>query len=144
MGSLSDTPRPGICLVFRREESFSYTPRAEVCLVLKWVRRFCYTSPVGICFVVRREVSISYTPRASMCLVWGWWGVSLTRPVMESVCSFGLIIRRVGSFSYTPRAQICLFVHRVTRHILETVSLVGGWRVYVKRPVINSVWSFVG
>ena len=102
---------PGICFVFRREESFSYTPRAADCLV-KRVGRFFYTSPVGICLVVRREGIISYTPRASMCLVWGWWGVSLTRPVMESLCSFGLIVRRVGSFSYTPRAGICLVVRQ--------------------------------
>ena len=85
MGSLCYTPRPGICLVFRREESFSYTPRAAVCLVVKRVGRLSYTSPVGICFVVRREGSISYTPRTSMCLAWGWWGVSLTRPVIESL-----------------------------------------------------------
>ena len=48
-----------------------------------------------------------------MRFVWGWWGVSLTRPVMESVCSFGLVVRPVGSFFYTPRAGNCLVFRRV-------------------------------
>ena len=84
----------------------------SICLGL--VGSFSYTPRDGICFVVRRLGRFSNTRVG--------WGVSLTRPVLKSVCSF------IG-------------LHAIT---LETVSLVGGWRVYVKRPVINSVWSFVG
>ena len=114
---LSCSTCPGICLVFRREESFSYTPRAAICLVVKRVGSYSYIPRLGVCLVVRREGSITSTPCASICVVFGWWDVSVTRPVMESVCSFGgywslftpraricLVVRRLGSFSYTPRA----------------------------------------
>ena len=37
------------------------------------------------------------------------WGVSLTRPVLESISSLG----RVGSLNYTPRAGICLVVREM-------------------------------
>ena len=95
--------------------SFSYTPREGICVF-------------GL--VVRRVGSFSYTPRGSMCHVEGWWGVSLTRPVMEPVSSFGLVVRRVGSFSYTPRAGNGL----VFRRLISLSDLSGILSIYL------SIW----
>ena len=41
-----------------------------------------------ICLVVRREESLYYPARDGICLVLGLWVVSLTRPVLKSVCSY--------------------------------------------------------
>ena len=42
----------------------------------------------GICPVVRREGNYYYTARDVFYPVLCWWGVSLTRPVLETVWSF--------------------------------------------------------
>ena len=59
-------PRFGICLVARRVGNFSYTPRASMS-----------------CF---RFVRVSLTHRVMESVgLFGGWGVSLKRPVLESV-----------------------------------------------------------
>ena len=77
------------------------------------------------------------------------YGVSLTRFIMKSVCSFGLVIRRVGSFSYTPRAGeyvLSFFSTGVspTRPVMQYVSAFTGLGVSLTRTALKFVSSFVG
>ena len=75
------------------------------------------------CLVVRSDVAFTRPVPES---VFGWWGVSLTRPVMEYFSS-------VGGWA------VCL-----TRPFLETVCSFVEWGVSLTRPVFKSVCSFVG
>ena len=119
LGSLSYMSRAVICLV-RRERSLSYTHGGLIFLVLKRVGSFSYTPRVssfvgrgimsytprhriclgivgsfsstfrnGICLVARRVSPTSPVLQSVRSFV--GWGVSLIRPVLESisVCSFG-------------------------------------------------------
>ena len=79
----------------------------------------------GICLVVRREGNHYYTARDVICLVLCRWGVSLTRPVLESVSSF-----------------VSMAVS-LTRPVLQSVSSLSGSGVSLTRPVLESVSSFV-
>ena len=106
MGGFSSTPRAAICLVVRQYGSLSYEPRAAICLVVKRLRGFSYSSRVGTCLVVRLVGNLSYTPLSSKsylpfvgvsathCVMQSvgsveGWDVSLKRPALESVSSFG-------------------------------------------------------
>ena len=91
--------------------------------------------------------------------LFGGWEVSLKRTVLESVVRLAgclsyksragncqVFRRGVGGwrgFSYKPRAGVCRVFCRVgdslLSPILESISLVGGWIVSVKRSVLNSV-----
>ena len=81
------------------------------------------------------------------------WGVSLTRPVLET----DMVFRRVGSLSDMPldviflvfgRDGICVFVLRreslSLSPVLESVSSFCGWGVSLTRPVLECVSSGVG
>ena len=59
--------------------------RPSICLGL--VGSFSYTPSDGIFLVVRRFGSFSKTPRSRNCRSFVGWGVSLTRPMLKSVCS---------------------------------------------------------
>ena len=79
-------------------------------------RFFFFTRPVLVCLVVCQVGSFSDTPRDGFCLV----------------------IRLVGSFFYTPRAVgwfVGVGVSR-KRPVLESVSSVGTWGVFLTRPVL--------
>ena len=70
-----------------------------------------HTPHAGICLVVCRVGTSAYRPRAILCQVvrglsnpvlksvwsFGEWGISLTRPMLESVSSF-LMLESVSSF----------------------------------------------
>ena len=74
------------------------------------------------CLVVRSDVAFT---RPVLESVLGWWGVSLTRPVMEYFSSFGgwgvcltrhfleTVRSSSGESLLQDRVQICLFVRRV-------------------------------
>ena len=90
-------PCPRICLVVRREESFSYTQAGKVSnrvdcqrsehlhpnfarfVLFRLIKKrssnlskagsFAYTLRIGIYLVLRRDGSISYKPSTSKCLV---------------------------------------------------------------------------
>ena len=76
-----------VCPVVCQVRSFFYTPRAGICLVVWRLRSFSDTPRNGFCLVIQLVGSFSYKPRA----VWLFdgLGVSPTRPVLESVSSFG-------------------------------------------------------
>ena len=129
----------GICLDDMWLGSFSYTPRALICLVVRQERRLSYTPGNVIFLVLRRVGSFSHMPRVSsfigrgisltcsvLVALLGSWDISLTRPVMESVWSFG-----VWGVS-------------LTRPVLETVWSFVGRSLSLTRPVLTSVYSFVG
>ena len=74
--------------------------------------------------MVRRERSLYYTAPDGIYVFLGRWGVSLTRPVLESISSFGgwgvsltrpvlKSVRRVRSLSYKSSGVICLVVLQV-------------------------------
>ena len=113
--SVSYTPRAGMCLIIRRLGSLSYTPRTTICLIIRRFASLSYTPRPGICLVVRWVMSHYYMPMLGSVSSICDWGVSLTRPVLQSVssCACGefllhtpdeicLVVRQVGSFSYTP------------------------------------------
>ena len=100
---------PGIYFVVRRDESFFSTPRAAVCLV------------------VNRVGSFSYTARASKYRVYGWWGVCLTRPVMESVF---VQPRRLAGGVFLLHAPCWKQQQKWSK---------SGWGVSLTRPVLSSV-----
>ena len=111
--NLPDVSRTGICLVVQQVGSFSYTPHDEISLV---VRRY--------------KLSDCSSGRQSLLHATCWnlfvgLGISLTRPVLESVSSFG-------------RWELSL-----THPVLESVRSYVGYRVYLTYPVLASVWSFV-
>ena len=82
------------------------------------------------------------------------WGVSLTRPVLESVLGawrvgsllHAPVVRRVGiSLSHPVVEFVLLFVGRgvsLTRHVLESVRRVRS--LFIIRPELESVWPLVG
>ena len=91
-GSLYCMPRAGICLVNRREGSLYYTARDVFYLVLIWWGVFP-TRPVQITVSSRIGGKfVLHDPSWNMCVrsasSFRRWGVSLTRPVLETVCSF--------------------------------------------------------
>ena len=79
-----------------------------------------------VCLFVRRVGSFSYTPGGQICqvLLFVGWGVTFTRPVLESLASFGMcgvsptyaLLESVWSFSgcgvspTCPRTYLCLVV----------------------------------
>ena len=69
-----------------RQGNISYTPRPSICVGL--VASFTYMPRDGICLIVRSLGSFSNTLRSRNCLVVRRWGVSRTRPVLKSICSF--------------------------------------------------------
>ena len=82
------------------------TPIAVICLVVRREKSLCYAAPDGIyVFLGRWGVSLK-RPVLESISWFGEWGVSLTRPVLESV-------RRVRSLSYSSRHGICLVVLQV-------------------------------
>ena len=85
--SFPDTPRDGFCLVVWQLGSFPDTPRDGFCLVVWRLGSFPDTPRDGFCLVIQLVGSFSYTPRALWLFV--GFGVSPTRPVLESVSSFG-------------------------------------------------------
>ena len=99
-------------------ESLYYMPRA--------VGQSLLTSSAVICLVVRREGSLYHTAGNGIYLVLGRWGVSLTRPVRESVWSY------VWQGVY------------VARPVLTSVSSFDCWGVFIARPGLESVSSLVG
>ena len=79
-------PRAGICLVVRREGNQYYTAHDVLYLVLRPVLVLvCVSSSVGGKFLL-------HAPSWNMCVrsasSFRRWGVSLTRPVLETVWSF--------------------------------------------------------
>ena len=71
-----------ICLVETLMGSFHCTSRAIICLVVRRAGNLYDMALAVIFLVVRRVGSFSYTPRVEIC-----WGVSIVRPVPESVWS---------------------------------------------------------
>ena len=82
------------------------------------------TPSAVICLVVRREGSLYYAAPDGIYVFLGRWGVSLTRPVLESISWFGEggvsltrpvleSVRRVRSLSYSSSPGICLVVLQV-------------------------------
>ena len=105
-------------------ESLYYMPCAGICLVHKRFGRFSKTPSAVISLLVRLDRSLYYTARDGYYVFLGRWGVSLTRPVLESISSFGgwgvsltrpvlESVHRVRSLFYSSRIGISLVVLQV-------------------------------
>ena len=88
MESMYYAPCALFCPVICRVGILPYTPRPCICLIVWQVGSLYYMPRAGICLVVRREGNHYYTASDVICLVLCWWGVSLTRLVLESVWLF--------------------------------------------------------
>ena len=91
-------------------------------LVVPKVGSFFCTPTAGNCLVFHRAGSLSDMPLVVIFLVVRRWGVSLTRPVLESVSPFGTW-------------EVCL-----TRPMMESVCSSGGCWSHLQAPC----WSLSG
>ena len=129
----------------RRVRSLSYSSRAGMCLIVRRLETW------ALSWHLSRRSAVTCLMLESVSSICGW-GVSLTRPVLQVISScvgrefllhapdeISLVVLQMVSFSYTPRFAFSLVVRREGNLRIRSASTIVGWRVFLTRPVLETV-----